>query len=228
MAHLWRACMERVDIAGITLEYEVSESGEPMVLIHGALIADTFRPLLAEPSLTDRYQLIAYHRRGYGGSTHTPGPLCRRHRPGLPRRAGAGRTAVSGSKRRGRCRRVLSAAVWLRVPRAPRSGALGGFRASGCRCGDLVRTGGARAAELETRRGGFAADHATGARRARGRERYPLAPIRRDPRAVAELAAKRGRIHPPRRHAFAACAQSARHGRGVGRVLRAALGTCLI
>ena len=46
-----------------------------MVFIHGALIADTFRPLLAEPSLAGRYRLILYHRRGYAGSSRAPEPV---------------------------------------------------------------------------------------------------------------------------------------------------------
>ena len=39
------------------------------------LIADCFVPLLAEPLLADRYQLIRYHKRGWVGSTHTPPPV---------------------------------------------------------------------------------------------------------------------------------------------------------
>jgi pimeloyl-ACP methyl ester carboxylesterase len=46
-----------------------------VVFIHGAFIADTFRPLLAEPSLAGRYRLIHYHRRGYAGSSLAAGPL---------------------------------------------------------------------------------------------------------------------------------------------------------
>jgi pimeloyl-ACP methyl ester carboxylesterase len=60
---------------GITLAYELAGTGEPVLCIHGAFIADTFRPLLTEQALTDRYQLIAYHRRGYGGSSHPPGQV---------------------------------------------------------------------------------------------------------------------------------------------------------
>jgi pimeloyl-ACP methyl ester carboxylesterase len=56
------------------LEYEIRGAGEPVVLVHGALIADAFAPLLAEPVLTGRHQLIPYHRRGYAGSTHSTGP----------------------------------------------------------------------------------------------------------------------------------------------------------
>jgi pimeloyl-ACP methyl ester carboxylesterase len=66
--------MDRADIDDVTLEYEVSGPGEPVVCIHGALIADTFRPLLAESSLSG-YQVITYHRRGYAGSSPTVGPI---------------------------------------------------------------------------------------------------------------------------------------------------------
>ena len=66
--------MKRATLNGITLEYEAAGAGEPVVCIHGAFVADTFRPLLAEPSLAERYQLVTYHRRGYAGSGHTPGP----------------------------------------------------------------------------------------------------------------------------------------------------------
>jgi pimeloyl-ACP methyl ester carboxylesterase len=56
------------------LEYEVRGVGEPVLLID-MLIADCFVPLLPEPSLADRYQLIRYHKRGWVGSTHTPPPV---------------------------------------------------------------------------------------------------------------------------------------------------------
>jgi len=67
--------MEQTVLDGLTLEYEVSGTGEVVALIHGALIADAFWPLLAEPSLTGRCRLIAYHRRGYAGSSGPPGPV---------------------------------------------------------------------------------------------------------------------------------------------------------
>ena len=66
--------MDNVVVDGITLEYEVSGSGEPAVFIHGALIADSFRPLLFEPALARDYRLILYHRRGYAGSSHSSVP----------------------------------------------------------------------------------------------------------------------------------------------------------
>jgi pimeloyl-ACP methyl ester carboxylesterase len=67
--------LERARTDGAELEYEVSGRGEPVVFIHGAFIADTFRLLLAEPSLTDHYRLILYHRRGYAGSSRASGSV---------------------------------------------------------------------------------------------------------------------------------------------------------
>jgi pimeloyl-ACP methyl ester carboxylesterase len=53
------------------LEYEESGAGEPALLIHGALIADSFLPLAREPALAAR-RLIRYRRRGHGGSDPQP------------------------------------------------------------------------------------------------------------------------------------------------------------
>jgi hypothetical protein len=38
--------LERARTNGADLEYEASGTGEPVVFIHGAFIADAFRPLL--------------------------------------------------------------------------------------------------------------------------------------------------------------------------------------
>jgi pimeloyl-ACP methyl ester carboxylesterase len=64
-----------VDIGGDTLETTVIGQGEPVVLVHGAVIADAFAPLVSEPLLADRFQLISYHRRGYARSTRSDRPL---------------------------------------------------------------------------------------------------------------------------------------------------------
>src|SRR5215210_1642897 len=66
--------MDSVDVNGVELEFELRGAGEPVLLID-MLIADCFVPLLAEPSLAGRYQLIRYHKRGWVGSTHTPPPV---------------------------------------------------------------------------------------------------------------------------------------------------------
>ena len=55
------------------LEYEAKGDGEPVLLIHGALIADALLPLTREAALADRYRLIRYRRRGHGGSDPVPG-----------------------------------------------------------------------------------------------------------------------------------------------------------
>jgi pimeloyl-ACP methyl ester carboxylesterase len=65
--------MDRARVDGAELEYEVAGTGEAVVFIHGAFIADTFRPLLAKPGLAGRYRLILYHRRGYAGSSRGAG-----------------------------------------------------------------------------------------------------------------------------------------------------------
>ena len=61
--------MEHARVSGVELAYErVVGSGEAMLFIHGAHIADALQPLVAEPAL-ERFQRIRYHRRGLGGST---------------------------------------------------------------------------------------------------------------------------------------------------------------
>lgn len=66
--------MKRAEVDGIILEYEVWGTGEAVVFIHGAFIADIFPPLLAERPMAG-YRRITYHRRGYVGSSRTPGPV---------------------------------------------------------------------------------------------------------------------------------------------------------
>ena len=66
--------MQSANVNGVELEYEVTGAGEPVLLI-SPVLADGFLPLLSEPALADRYQLIRYHKRGWVGSTHTPPPV---------------------------------------------------------------------------------------------------------------------------------------------------------
>jgi pimeloyl-ACP methyl ester carboxylesterase len=66
--------MESANVNGVDLEYEVIGTGEPVLLV-SPVLADGFLPLLAEPALADRYQLIRYHKRGWVGSTHTSRPV---------------------------------------------------------------------------------------------------------------------------------------------------------
>ena len=42
-----------VPVDGGELKYEVQGRGEPVLLIHGSILADAFTPLLAQPTLAD-------------------------------------------------------------------------------------------------------------------------------------------------------------------------------
>jgi pimeloyl-ACP methyl ester carboxylesterase len=68
--------MKLARLDGVGLEYDEVGSGEPLLLIHGGLIAgDSYVPLLAEPSLAGRWRMIRYHRRGYVGSSRATPPF---------------------------------------------------------------------------------------------------------------------------------------------------------
>lgn len=60
--------MERLGVGGVELAYESVGAGEPIVFIHGALAANTFTALLAEPPLAS-CRRITYRRRGYAPSS---------------------------------------------------------------------------------------------------------------------------------------------------------------
>ncbi|MFJ6760680.1 MULTISPECIES: alpha/beta fold hydrolase [unclassified Streptomyces] len=66
--------MDTVTVNDIRLEHEVRGTGEPVLLI-SPVLADGFAPLAAEPALAANHRLIRYHKRGWSGSTHTPGPV---------------------------------------------------------------------------------------------------------------------------------------------------------
>jgi pimeloyl-ACP methyl ester carboxylesterase len=65
----------QLNVDGAVLEYEVIGTGEPVVLIHGALLAEAYAPLCAEPTLTAHSRLVRYHRRGYAGSSRVAAPF---------------------------------------------------------------------------------------------------------------------------------------------------------
>ena len=67
--------MQRAGVDGAELEFEVTGAGDPVLLIHGALIAEAYAPLCAEPALNGRYRLVRYHRRGYAGSSPVTAPF---------------------------------------------------------------------------------------------------------------------------------------------------------
>ncbi len=60
--------METAYINGAEIEYDVTGNGDPVLFLHGVLLGDSFRPMLAEPGVADSYRCITWHRRGYTGS----------------------------------------------------------------------------------------------------------------------------------------------------------------
>jgi 3-oxoadipate enol-lactonase len=66
--------VERAQIAGVELAYEVRGAGEPVVLMHAGVCADFFAPLMDEPALRP-HRLLRYHRVGYGESGGVEGPV---------------------------------------------------------------------------------------------------------------------------------------------------------
>jgi pimeloyl-ACP methyl ester carboxylesterase len=67
--------MERVTLDGVELAYDVTGTGEPLVLIHAATLADGFYPIAVEPAIADRFRVVRYHRRGYGASSRVKPPF---------------------------------------------------------------------------------------------------------------------------------------------------------
>ena len=63
--------MELVNLDGVQIEFDVRGSGEPLMLIHGAILADALLPLIEEPLIADNYLVISHHRRGFAGSART-------------------------------------------------------------------------------------------------------------------------------------------------------------
>jgi len=91
--------MEKVDLGSVQLEYESRGSGEPLVLIHGGAIADTYAPIMEEPALAG-FSLLRYRRRGFGGSTHSDPPVsigrCAEDCLALMRHLGMARAHLAG------------------------------------------------------------------------------------------------------------------------------------
>ena len=67
--------MERINVQGGELEGRIDGTGEPVLCIHGSVIADTFHSLRIRPEVTDRVRLITYNRRGCARSVHHAGPF---------------------------------------------------------------------------------------------------------------------------------------------------------
>ena len=61
--------MERVQLNGADIEYEVRGSGVPVVFIHGSILSDGFVPVIEQTGIAENFQIVHYRRRGYAGSS---------------------------------------------------------------------------------------------------------------------------------------------------------------
>lgn len=66
--------LQTIAVNGGEIEYEISGTGEPLLMIHGTGIASTFALVMDDPALAD-FRRIRMHRRGFGGSSRTPVPF---------------------------------------------------------------------------------------------------------------------------------------------------------
>lgn len=92
--------MEKADLDGIELEYEIQGAGEPVVLMHAGVCADFFKPLMEISALTGQYLVVRYHRVGYAGSHRMAGAVSIAHQAAhcrlLMRHLGIARAHVVG------------------------------------------------------------------------------------------------------------------------------------
>ena len=61
--------IERVQLNGADIEYDVRGSGEPVVFIHGAILSDGFVPVIEQTGIAENFRIVNYRRRGYAGSS---------------------------------------------------------------------------------------------------------------------------------------------------------------
>ncbi|MBB5402556.1 alpha/beta fold hydrolase [Paraburkholderia youngii] len=61
--------MERVQLNGADVAYDVRGSGTPVVFIHGAILSDGFVPAIEQTAIAENFQIVHYRRRGYAGSS---------------------------------------------------------------------------------------------------------------------------------------------------------------
>src|SRR5215472_12383587 len=61
--------MERVQLNGADIEYDVRGSGAPVVFIHGAILSDGFVPVIEQAGIAENFQIVHYRRRGYARSS---------------------------------------------------------------------------------------------------------------------------------------------------------------
>src|SRR6516162_2453879 len=116
--------IRRVIVPDAALEVEVRGSGEPVVLIRTALIADEFEPIASTLRRRADHTIVLYHRRGYAGSSpvHGPGSIpqdaidCRRLLAELGIECAGGRAAISSRRLRAcsvRPRLLVRGQAWI-------------------------------------------------------------------------------------------------------------------
>lgn len=66
---------ETARVNGCELQYEVTGTGEPVLLIAPGPFADGFLPLVSEKALAGRYSLIRYLQRRIAANTREPAPV---------------------------------------------------------------------------------------------------------------------------------------------------------
>src|SRR4051794_11997230 len=72
MSERSESVMQHAHVNGVTLEYETHGNGDPVVLLHGGLLAQENEPLARAEGLTGHHQVVNYHRRGFAGSSRNP------------------------------------------------------------------------------------------------------------------------------------------------------------
>ncbi|HVH83112.1 MAG TPA: sigma factor-like helix-turn-helix DNA-binding protein, partial [Steroidobacteraceae bacterium] len=63
--------INRVQLNGADIEYDVRGSGEPVVFIHGAVLSDGFLPVIEQAGIAENFRIVNYRRRGYAGSSRS-------------------------------------------------------------------------------------------------------------------------------------------------------------
>ena len=67
--------MDKITTPHSILEVTVEGAGEPVLLLHGAIMGETYRVMMREPALAGHFKLISVLRQGFGGSSHSDGPF---------------------------------------------------------------------------------------------------------------------------------------------------------
>lgn len=67
--------MDTTKLNGIDLQYEITGSGDPVLLISNGPYVDCFLPFVTQEPLAGRYRLIRYRQRGIAAAARDPAPV---------------------------------------------------------------------------------------------------------------------------------------------------------